>query len=502
MRFKPESDSALPLPKIQPPIPQPTFGLKMPSLVSGHSILHAGLQLVLSFHVLVTTRSLRDFTEKNLESEGALHLGPDFGSENRENLKECTSEETVKAVLVEMGLDPDLHQKGIVWQGCQVVALDFAKRRDLNGSLSSNLGELQHLRRLKLGSTQLNGDISALQNAKNLQELDLDNTKVHGDISALRNAKELQSISLWMTKIAGDITALQNATELHYLGLGSTQVAGDIGALQNAKNLHKLYVADTKVSGDIRALHNAKDVTVLYFCRSQIIGDISDLRNAKKLERLSLANTQVAGDISALQDAKQLEYVYLKQSKVAGDIKALQNATKLRRLGLQYTQVSGSISALQSAKQLEHLRLQNTKVAGNISALQDSKQLKYVSLQNSEVTGDLSSLLNWPIVEEVGPFKYSGAGPPLERMARQGESAAHLEAFGRFGCSFNAVCIVNGITTFVLWLGARGCCCHLRCFIPPPWPQFSGSESTQACVNTTCYRHMCSFARVIQVPFL
>lgn len=325
MRFKPESDSALPLPKIQPPIPQPTFGLKMPSLVSRHSILHAGLQLVLSFHVLVTTRSLRDFTEKNLESEGALHLGPDFGSESHESLKECTSRETLKAVLVEMGLDPDLRQEGIVWQGCQVVALDFAKRRDLNGSLSSNLGELQHLRRLKLGSTQLNGDISALQNAKNLQELDLDNTKVHGDISALRNAKELQWISLWNTKIAGDITALQNATELRYLGLVRTQVVGDIGALQNAKNLHKLYVPDTKVSGDIRALRNAKDLSILYLCNSQIIGDISDLQKAKKLERLSLVNTQVAGDISALQDCKQLKYLYLENCEVTGDLSSLLN---------------------------------------------------------------------------------------------------------------------------------------------------------------------------------
>ena len=140
-------------------------------------------------------------------------------------------------------------------------------------------------------------------------------------IDDLKYSTALTYINLGSTQVSGDISALQNLTALTYIGLGRTQVSGDISALQNLTALTYIGLSSTQVSGDISALQNLTALTNIGLSSTQVSGDISALQNLTALTNINLSSTQ--GNLSSLSRLTKLNHCALKQSKITGDLASL-----------------------------------------------------------------------------------------------------------------------------------------------------------------------------------
>ena len=245
------------------------------------------LQLTIFFHIFVATRTIRSLDHNILEP---TDLAPQHIPES-----DCTTEESVlKAVLVKLGLETqDLHQPGIItWDGCHVTSIDLRNRKDLEGSLSSDIGKLRKLKLLDLTNTKVSGDLSSLKGTTKLQGLWLDGTEVSGDLSSLKGATGLQLLYLGGTKVSGDLSSLKDATWLQWLSLKATEVSGDLSSLKEATELKKIDLLRTFVTGDFSVLLQWPEVEEVDFSGTNISGELSEewRGKAKKLLRLRLAD--------------------------------------------------------------------------------------------------------------------------------------------------------------------------------------------------------------------
>ena len=142
------------------------------------------LQLTIFFHIFVATRTIRSLDQNILEPTDLA------GQHDIPESLECTTEESVlQAVMLKLGLKTQ-HLPSISWDGCQVTRISL-KDKDLDGSLSSDIGKLQKLKVLDLRYTQVSGDLASLQGATELQELLLVGTAVSGDLASLKGSNEV-----------------------------------------------------------------------------------------------------------------------------------------------------------------------------------------------------------------------------------------------------------------------------------------------------------------------
>ena len=114
-------------------------------------------------------------------------------------------------------------------------------------------------------------------------------------IDDLKYSTALTTIGLGSTQVSGDISALQNLTALTTIGLGSTQVSGDISALQNLTALTYINLGSTQVSGDMQ---NLTALTTINLGSTQ--GNLSSLSRLTKLNYCSLKQSKITGDLASL----------------------------------------------------------------------------------------------------------------------------------------------------------------------------------------------------------
>jgi len=117
-------------------------------------------------------------------------------------------------------------------------------------------------------TSQLSGDISAVQNLTSLTTLNLGFTSVSGDISVVQNLTSLTTLRLNNTSVSGDISVVQNLTSLTILTLDNTSVSGDISVVQNLTSLTSLYLNNTSV-GYATVGSYLRNLTALRDCRLQ-----------------------------------------------------------------------------------------------------------------------------------------------------------------------------------------------------------------------------------------
>ena len=121
--------------------------------------------------------------------------------------------------------------------------LDVYESEELTVDIDFNdFAYCKKLNILSFSTTQLSGDISALQNLTALTSINLNNTQVSGDISALQNLTALTSIGLSNTQVSGDISALQNLTALTSIGLNGLATSDITGNIELLKGLVSLTI--------------------------------------------------------------------------------------------------------------------------------------------------------------------------------------------------------------------------------------------------------------------
>lgn len=124
----------------------------------------------------------------------------------------------------------------------------------------------------------IEGDIANLANSSNFKYLGANNsTNLFGDISALQNCNNLLAIYAVRTKLSGDIRVFSGKNKIRTINLERTKVSGDISAFANSPALTSLYLNYTHCNGDISSLKGCSKLETLYLENSNITGDAAVL---------------------------------------------------------------------------------------------------------------------------------------------------------------------------------------------------------------------------------
>ena len=159
------------------------------------------------------------------------------------------------------------------------------KNNNLNGTLSSSIGNFSSLITLDLADNNLTGTIpSTVTSLTSLSSLRLGNNSLSGPIpTSWSGMTNIYAISLYDNNLTGGIpTGLGSAPNLAHLSLSGNNLGGtipsSIGNLTNA-DIH-LDLADTGISGNIPSSLGNLDIHLLYLNGNNLSGTIpSNLGN-------------------------------------------------------------------------------------------------------------------------------------------------------------------------------------------------------------------------------
>ncbi|MYC08063.1 MAG: hypothetical protein F4X57_12980 [Chloroflexi bacterium] len=209
----------------------------------------------------------------------------------------------------------------------RVIILDLDSN-DLSGHIPAELGDLDALEELTLGS-QLRGAIpSELGNLTRLELLDLSNNELTGAIPLkLSNLTNLKYLELFNNHLTGHIPPeLGDLSMLDSLRLDGNQLAGTIPSeLAKLINLTDLSLNENELTGSIPP----------------------ELSNLAALMYLSLDDNQLTGDIpSALGNLDGLRWLLLDHNQLTGTIPPeIGNLTDLRYVRFAGNQLTGCVPA-------------------------------------------------------------------------------------------------------------------------------------------------------------
>uniref|UniRef100_A0ACD5ZJA8 Uncharacterized protein n=1 Tax=Avena sativa TaxID=4498 RepID=A0ACD5ZJA8_AVESA len=272
---------------------------------------------------------------------------------------------------------------------------------------------------LNLTGHNLEGLISSsLGNLTFLNTLDLSYNNFLGGIPLLGNLKELQTLHLWSNQLRGIIPdALANCSNLVYLDLSSNHLEGAIPPkLDSLSNLLFLNLAVNNLTGTIPPnLGNITTLQKVYLDTNQLEGTIPDkLWQLPKMSALSLGRNRLSGEIpKTLYNLSSLQTLGLEYNMLGnvlppnfGDI-----FPNLLWLTLNYNRFEGHIPAsLGNVSLLGSIDLSFNNFTGPVpSTLGMLSELSFLNLQVNKLEARdsqgwefLHSLKNCKILQTLG----------------------------------------------------------------------------------------------------
>ncbi|CAK9060018.1 unnamed protein product [Durusdinium trenchii] len=346
-----------------------------PDVAASDLNLDLDSRLATQFHAQTSALDLssQELVDERLEAQKADTL--------QKGIEDCSSAETVRSILETLRCPGDLTGSdfctwpGIVCKGCYVVKVEC---KQADGRLPRDLHRLSHLQQLQLESTQVTGDIQAVQNLTRLQRL-----------------------NIAFTRVTGDIEVFKSTPQLRVLKLQSTSVTGDIQAFRSTPRLQQMFLYFTGITGDIEAFKNTSDLVYLDLAATGTTGDIAVFGGTPFLQGLVLYSTNVIGDIKVFQETPSLSHLELWPTKVTGDLKVFEYTPNLWHVVLYSTGVAGDIHVFEEKTYLEELQLGNTGAYGDIQVFQDVPRLQTLNLRSTNVTGDMHQIRLWRDVKTV-----------------------------------------------------------------------------------------------------
>jgi hypothetical protein len=236
-------------------------------------------------------------------------------------------------------------------------------RNNLNGSIPTEIGDLDGLRGLHLGENSLTGNIPAeignltdlttlylfqnqlegpitntIGNLVNLEQFAISSNNLTGEIpSEIGNLTKLVRIQLYRNNLSGTLPkSIGNLTNLVKLQLYENQLTGDIPEeISGMSNLKELLLYDNQFTGPIPLMIGMLDsLEHLNLYKNQLEGTIpKELANLKKLNKLVLAENNFEGafpsEITTLPNMKEI-YIQINMLSELPDLSPIDSLQKLR----------------------------------------------------------------------------------------------------------------------------------------------------------------------------
>ena len=309
----------------------------------------------------------------------------------------------------------------------------------LNGTIPSDLGNLDGLRDLNLGGNHLTGTIpSQLGNLSNLRYLTLRENQFTGSIPAqLGGLSNLEELWLWNNELTGSIPSeLGNLSNLTGLWIDGNELTGSIPSeLGNLSNLIYLSLWGNQLTGTIPAqLGNLSNLTYLWLDQNELRGELpNNLTGLTSLEVLTFYSNaglcapidsafqtwlqsvdNFHGSSCAPQDSQEDRAVLASlHSATDGEnwennsnwlsnqpIRAWYGVTndadgRVTGLYLWENQLNGTIPPeLGNLSEVTYLNLRDNQLTGSIpSELGNLSNLTFLFLRNNQLTGCIPAAL-------------------------------------------------------------------------------------------------------------
>lgn len=313
---------------------------------------------------------------------------------------------------------------GVVLDGEGHVVEINLPGNNLTGSLPSTLGDLNHLRHLRLGrrsvtvgwsTTYYYNNISgaipvSIQNLDNLITLTLDYNNFSGvslptEIGGLNNLEYLYLNDQKLTKFTGAIPfTIGDLSHLKELKLENNNFSGDLpSSIGNLTNLVILNLEGNSVTGSLPDFTGLTALTTLNLIDNSLTGSIpASIGYASNLKYLYLTRNELTGSIPAtLGSLSMLEELYLMSNELSGALpSSLGSLEKLRILQLGYNTLNNSLpSSLGQLTDLTWCDLSNNAFTGAIPpSIGQLTNLEVLWLHNNalsdSIPGEVGSLVS------------------------------------------------------------------------------------------------------------
>ncbi|GLT74642.1 hypothetical protein SLA2020_464290 [Shorea laevis] len=313
----------------------------------------------------------------------------------------CNNSRVTALGLSTMGLKGKL--SGDIGELTELRSLDLSFNRDLTGSLSPRLGDLQKLNILILAGCGFTGSVpEELGNLTELSFLALNSNNFTGRIPpSLGNLSKLYWLDLSDNQLTGSIPVstlnspgldlLLKAKHFHF---NKNKLSGTIppDLFSSAMVLIHVLFDGNQLTGSIPStLGLVQTLEVLRLDRNALTGTVPlNINNLTNINELNLAHNNLTGPLPDLTSMSSLNYVDLSRNSFDPSEAPIWFSTlsSLTTLVLEYGPLQGTLpQKLFSFPQIQQVKLRNNALNGTLDFGDNiGPQLELVDLQNNQIS--------------------------------------------------------------------------------------------------------------------
>jgi Leucine-rich repeat (LRR) protein len=290
----------------------------------------------------------------------------------------------------------DLTSDVSTWYGVgvsngHVVSLNIPKN-NLNGNITSQIGQLKFITYLNLSDNILNGEIpKEIGQLTNLDSIDLFNNKLTGIlVDEFYSLINLRIIRMYNNQISGNISQIWKLNKLIILWLSGNQLTGVIPSqISQISGLLSISFTNNQLSGTIPIeIGQLKNLTSLSLSSNQLTGSIPyEIGKLSNLVDLFLTGNQLSGNLPAeIGDLTNLRYLWLNGNNFSGTVpSSFGNLSNLYEFALHYNNLEGTLPlSIESLPKLYRFFISKNKFFGKVPNLTSSLVLGQIYLDSNE----------------------------------------------------------------------------------------------------------------------
>ncbi|XP_011651828.1 probable leucine-rich repeat receptor-like protein kinase At5g49770 isoform X2 [Cucumis sativus] len=313
----------------------------------------------------------------------------------------CINSRVTALRLSTMGLKGKLG--GDIGGLTELKSLDLSFNKDLTGSISPALGDLQNLSILILAGCGFSGSIpEQLGNLSNLSFLALNSNNFTGTIPpSLGKLSNLYWLDLADNQLTGSLPVSTSETpgldlllKAKHFHFNKNQLSGSISPKLFRSEMVLIHILfdGNKFSGNIPpTLGLVKTLEVLRLDRNSLAGTVpSNLNNLTNINELNLANNKLTGPLPNLTQMSSLNYVDLSNNSFDSSEAPewFSNLQSLTTLIIEFGSMRGSVpQGVFSLPQIQQVKLKKNAFSDTFDMGDKvSEQLQLVDLQNNNIS--------------------------------------------------------------------------------------------------------------------